>query len=93
MLLLLLLAVAPTLSPVISQVARFQQEAAGLARARAEKESELRKLRQDNDKYVEDLEERERKFQVSLCYHGNCCKFPLQYLDVFCHGSSYVLLR
>ena len=46
------------------QVARFQQEAAGLARARAEKESELRKLRQENDKYVEDLEEREKKFQV-----------------------------
>ena len=48
------------------QVARFQQEAAGLARARAEKESELRKLRQENDKYVEDLEEREKKFQVGI---------------------------
>ena len=48
------------------QVARFQQEAAGLARARAEKESELRKLRQENDKYVEDLEEREKKFQVRI---------------------------
>ena len=46
------------------QVSRFQQEAAGLARARAEKESELRKLRQENGKYVEDLEEREKKFQV-----------------------------
>ena len=48
----------------VYQVARFQQEAAGLARARAEKESELRKLRQENDKYVEDMEEREKKFQV-----------------------------
>ena len=56
---------SPDLLPPV-QVARFQQEAAGLARARAEKESELRRLREENEKYVGEQEEKETKFQVCL---------------------------